>query len=112
MIHASLRMKFASNKLAEARKTLCEMVERTRFSQGCLGCNVYQGLLERNVILFEEWWETQADLERHLRSDPYRHVILVIEMAAEYPEIRFSEITHSSGMETLEKTRRSCRELA
>lgn len=111
-IHASLRMRFAPNKLAEARKALCAMVERTRFSPGCVSCNIYQGLLDRNVLLFEEYWETQEDLERHLRSEQYRQMILVIEMAVEYPEIRFSEIARSTGMETIEKSRRDLRRLA
>ena len=109
MIYASLRMKFAPNKFAEARDILRAMVERTRVSPGCLGCDIYQDLREPRVLLFEEWWETAADLDRHLRSDSYRHVILVMEMALEYPVIRFSEISGSTGLETVEKARSGLR---
>jgi quinol monooxygenase YgiN len=105
MVHASLRMKFASEKLAEASGILCSMVERTRASTGCLGCDIYQDLLEPGVLLFEEWWNTPADLDRHLRSELYQPIILVMEMAFEFPTIRFSEISMTTGIETIKKSR-------
>jgi len=107
MIHASLRMKFAPDKFGAARDILLALVERTRVSPGCLGCEMYQDLRERHVLLLEEWWETQADLDRHLRSDAYGRVILVMEMATEQPLIKFCEISHSTGLETVERARGS-----
>lgn len=105
MIHASLRMKFAPDKFAAARDILLALVERTRVDPGCLGCEMYQDLRERHVLLLDQWWETEADLDRHLRSDAYGRVILVMEMATEQPLIRFSEISHSTGLETVERAR-------
>jgi quinol monooxygenase YgiN len=105
MIHASLRMKFAPDRFAAARDILLALLEWTRVQPGCLGCEMYQDLRERHVLLLEEWWETQADLDRHLRSDAYGRVILVMEMAAEQPLIKFSEIAHSTGLEVVERAR-------
>jgi quinol monooxygenase YgiN len=105
MIHASVRMKFVPGKFAEARDILLGLVEPTQFTHGCLGCDIYQDLRERYVLLFEQWWETQADLDRYLRSDPYQRVLLAMEMAMEHPLIRFSEISRSAGLETIEKAR-------
>jgi quinol monooxygenase YgiN len=105
MIHASIRMKFASDKLAEASEILCAIVERTRVGPGCLGCDIYQDLLDPGVLLLEEWWNTQAELDRRLRSVLYQPVILVMEMALEFPTIRFSEISTMTGIETIKKSR-------
>lgn len=105
MIHASLRMRFASDKLAQAREILCAIVERTRVHPGCIGCDVYQDLLDPVVLMFEEWWASRDDLNKHLRSEAYRRVILVMELAAEYPFVRFSEITKTTGMETIRNSR-------
>lgn len=99
-------MKFTSEKLPEAGEILCSLVERIRVSQGCMGSDVYQHLLEPDVLLFEEWWDNHADFERHLRSGLYQRVILVIEMAKEYPVVKFSEIAQTTGLETVEKSRR------
>jgi len=68
---------------------------------------MYQDLRERHVLLLEEWWKTQADLDRHLRSDAYGRVILVMEMATEHPLIKFCEISQSTGLETVERARGS-----
>jgi quinol monooxygenase YgiN len=107
MIHASVRLRFVPGKFAEARDILLALVEPTQFTPGCLGCDIYKCLRERYVLLFEQWWETQADLDRYLRSGPYRRVILAMEMAMEQPLIRFSEISHSTGLETIERARRA-----
>ena len=48
---------------------------------------------------------SESDLYRHLRSSKFYTVLLVVEMAVEPPEIRFDVIAHSTGLETIEKTR-------
>ena len=53
--------------------------------------------------MLEELWISQADVQRHLRSDKYRKILLVAEMAAEPPEIRFDTIDQSAGMERIEQ---------
>ncbi len=55
-------MKFRPEKLPEAREIPCSMVERIRVSQGGLGCDAYQHLLEPGVLLFEQWWITMPTL--------------------------------------------------
>lgn len=59
------------------------------------------------MIMLEEFWRTEEDLESHPQSEDYRKVLLVVEMANEPPESRFDAISHSTGFETLEKARRS-----
>jgi quinol monooxygenase YgiN len=98
-------MKFTPEKLPEAIEILRSIVERIRVSEGCLGCDVYLHLLEPGVVLFEQWWNSHADLGRHLRSDLYRRVILVIEMAMEYPSVKFSEIAKTTGLEMVKQSR-------
>jgi quinol monooxygenase YgiN len=105
MIHASVRMQFVPGKFSEARDILLALVESTHFTPGCLGCDLYQGIPELHTLLFEQWWETQADLDRYLRSDLYQRVILAMEMAMENPLIRFSEISHTAGLEAIERAR-------
>jgi quinol monooxygenase YgiN len=39
--------------------------------------------------MIDELWMSDEDVQRHLRSERYRKVLLVVEMAAEPPEIRF-----------------------
>jgi quinol monooxygenase YgiN len=110
MIHASIRMKFAAKEFAEAREILGPLVEQTRVNTGCLECHIYQDMQEDRVLVFEQLWEGEADLNQHLRSDLYHQVILVMELAEEFPVVRFSDISRTTGMETIERSRRVAKE--
>lgn len=84
---------------------LASVAERTRVRAGCLGIRIYKDTQDVHVIMVEELWKDRENLERHLRSDEYRRVLLVVEMALEKPEIRFDEVAQSSGLETIERAR-------
>jgi quinol monooxygenase YgiN len=105
MIHATIRMKMPGQKAKEAMEILRSVAERTRVEPGCISCRIYRDDQEEHAILIEEFWRSQEELERHLRSAEYRNVLLVVEMAHEKPEISFCEFSGSTGVETIEKAR-------
>ena len=107
MILANIRMKISSRKRDEALRILRSTAEESRILPGCLSCRVYKDLQEDNVIMFEELWRSEEELEQHLRSDEYRKVLLIMEMALKHPEVRFNHVSSSSGIETIEKARTS-----
>jgi quinol monooxygenase YgiN len=59
--------------------------------------------------MFEEMWRNEEDLAKHLRSEKYHDVLLVMEMALKNPEVRFNTVSTSTGIETIEKARSSIR---
>jgi len=105
MVLATIRVTIPAKKFGEALRILRSMTEQCRVQPGCVSCRVYRNGQEDNVLLFEQLWSNEADLERHLRSDEYRRVLLVLEMANKQPEIRFDTILSSAGIETIEKAR-------
>ena len=105
MIQATLTMGFDPQRIDEALQILCSMIERIRAESGCISCSVHQDTENENLVVFEEKWRSDGDLQRHLRSEGYQRVLLVMEMAERSPDIRFYTITHSSGVETIEKAR-------
>ena len=105
MIHATIRITLPSKKVKEALEILGSEAERTRVQPGCLSSRVYHDIQDRNVIMVEEMWRSEEELERHLRSDEYHKVLLVMEMALKQPEIRFDTISSSTGIENIEKAR-------
>jgi len=96
-------------KVREAVDILGSVAERTRIQPGCISCRIYHDEQEENVVMMDEVWRTQEEHERHLRSAEYRKVLLVVEMAKEKPEIKFSEFSESTGVETIEKARSQMR---
>jgi quinol monooxygenase YgiN len=105
MIQSTLKMEFAPNKASEALMILQSIIERVRAEPGCMGCTVYQDAGDKHLIVYEEEWRDDACLQQHLRSDGYREVLLVMEMARRHPEVRFDTISASRGVETIEEAR-------
>ena len=105
MIIATIRMMIPPQKRDEALRILESLAELCRDDPGCLSCNIYRDLHDGRVLVLEEVWKTGEDLDLHLRSEEYRNLLLVLEMALEQPEIRFDTISDSTGIETIEKAR-------
>jgi len=105
MVLATLRMAIPVQKRGEALKILKSMVARNQAQPDCVFCRICEDVLEDNVLQFEEMWRSEEELERHLRSEKYLDVLLVMEMAVKHPEVRFNTVSTSTGMETIEKAR-------
>ena len=106
MVRSTVRMVIPHKNQKDALEILGSMTEQTQFEPGCISCRLYQDIREKLAIMIEEIWTSEKDLQRHLRSDKYRQILLVVEMASEPPEIRFDTIAHSSGVETIETARK------
>jgi quinol monooxygenase YgiN len=105
MIKATMRIAIPRQKCDEALKILRSVDELCRDDPGCLSCHIYEDLQQKNVLMLEEVWRAKEDLDLHLRSDEYRNLLLVLEMALKQPEIRFDTILSSTGIETIEEAR-------
>ena len=106
MIQAMVKMDFGSEKVAEAVSILRSIVERIKVAKGCISCSVYQEAGNPCIVVFEEKWNCDADLQCHLRSEDYQKVLMVMEMAETRPEIRFETVTGLGGLEIIEEARR------
>jgi quinol monooxygenase YgiN len=105
MVRSTIRMLIPLKNQSEALEILGSMSEQIQFEPGCISSRLYRSVDDEGTIMLEEIWTSEKDLQRHLRSEKYRKILLVVEMAAEPPEIRFDTITHSSGVETIEQAR-------
>jgi quinol monooxygenase YgiN len=109
MVRSTIRMLIPLEKQGEALEILGSTIEQTQFEPGCVSSRLYRGLEDECAILLEELWLNDEDVQHHLRSEKYRKILLVVEMAAEPPEIRFDTIAHSRGVETIEQARAQTR---
>jgi len=105
MVRTTIRMLIPLEKQSEALEILGSTIEQTQFEPGCVSCRIYRGVEDVRAVMLEELWMNDEDVQHHLRSDKYRKILLVIEMASEPPEIRFDTIAQTSGVETIEQAR-------
>jgi quinol monooxygenase YgiN len=107
MIVAAIRIVAGPDNIEEILEVLASVIGPTRGRPGCIDCRVYQDLEDNNTIVYEERWQNQVRLYRHLRSRLYTHVLAVIDMSAVPPEIQFNTIAESMGMELIKKARKN-----
>jgi len=105
MVRSTIRMLIPFEKQREALEILESLIEEIQFEQGCVSCQLYRSVGDVRAIMLDELWLSEAELQHHLRSERYRKILLVVEMAAEPPEIRFDQIVQTSGVETIEQAR-------
>lgn len=104
-VRSTIRMLIPLNKQSEALDILGSVSAQVQFEPSCISSRLYRSVDEVRAIMVEELWENDEDILRHLKSEAYRRVLLVIEMAEEPPEIRFDTLARSSGVEAIEKAR-------
>ena len=107
MIQASLRIVAPAEKRAEIVRAFRLLLEPTEVKHGCLGCRFYQDVLDKNALTYVEEWQTQGDLEHHLRSEQYRKLLALIDLSTVPPALRFHTISETSGLEYLASVRTS-----
>jgi quinol monooxygenase YgiN len=105
VVQATVRMVMNSGELDRTLRMFQSIAERTRVESGCATCSVYRDIEDKRVIVFEELWRSEEELRRHLASEEYRNVLILMEMSSEPPMVRFDTITQSTGMETIESAR-------
>jgi quinol monooxygenase YgiN len=104
-VHATIRVLISPKQRKEALMILGSIIEQTKIEEGCISCRLYQDVHQEGALMLQQLWSNEMDLHRHLRSDKFHTVLLVIEMATEPPEIRFESVAQSAGMEVIEKAR-------
>ncbi len=106
MIIAIIRMTAPPEKGDDFWHTLRLLTAPIGVEPGCLSCAVYRDPESENEFVIIQEWATPADLERHLRTDHFRQVLMILELSSEPPDVRFHTIVHTAGMEVIENARR------
>jgi quinol monooxygenase YgiN len=105
MVISTLRMSVPPDKRDEVLRTLRMVMGPTRAHLSCISCCLYQDVEDENLVSFVQEWESQEALEANIRTDDYRKILAVMELADAQPEIKFITASHTAGMELIEDLR-------
>jgi quinol monooxygenase YgiN len=86
-------------------KALRLLTGPTAVLPGCLSCNVFRGDQDSNELLVEIDWESKEDLIRHIRSDTYKQLLLLMELSPKPPVIEFFKVIEIRGLDLVEAAR-------
>ena len=105
MIIATINIKVIQEKRAELLQTLRSMTKQILKEKGCNSCDFYQDVENENAFILTEEWETQEDVDNHIKSDMFCALLGTKNLLSESPEIKFKVVSYAAGMEAVEKVR-------
>ena len=105
MVISTLRIITAAKSRVQVVRTLIGQLGPLRVQPGCLRCDLYQDIENREIVTLVEEWESQAELDLRLRSEEYRAVLETIELAQEQPILHFDTVTRRGGLEIVASAR-------
>ena len=83
MIQASFRLVAPEGKRQEFRDVLLHVKGPTEALPECRACWICQDIEDDHVFTYFVQWDTQEELESHLRSERFRRLLPYIEMSVE-----------------------------
>jgi quinol monooxygenase YgiN len=105
MVIALLAMHAGGTRLDGALDVLRSVVEPTLAQPGCRTCALWLDAAHGGSVLLEQRWEAREDVERYMRSELFRRVVVALELADRPPEIAFFEVATQAGMEWAQSVR-------
>jgi quinol monooxygenase YgiN len=81
------------------------LVGSMQIQPGCLGCRLLKSAAAEKRLYVLARWETQKDLIRHLQSEIYKKLILLMELSAAPPVLEFYSVLEISGLDMVEAAR-------
>jgi quinol monooxygenase YgiN len=89
----------------ELGKALATLVGPIQVQPGCLSCRLSQSLPQQDSLQIETRWESQEDLIRHLQSDGYKRLLLLMELSTAPPVLEFLSVLEVRGLDLVETAR-------
>lgn len=100
---ATIRMKARPEKRKELLQTVLALAGQTREEKGCECWNFYQDVEDENAFVLTQEWESQEDLDEHLRSDAFDVLLGGVNLLCDPPEIGVSLFSSTGGTEPSEQ---------
>lgn len=101
MIQAFLRIVVPEHKREETLDVMLCLKGPTEVARGCRGCWILQDAEDNRALTYLVQWDSQKELEEHLRSERFRRLLPYIDMSMETPAIMFSTVDQVRGIEFL-----------
>jgi quinol monooxygenase YgiN len=75
----------------------------TRLEPGCRGCSAWVD--PDSTVRYLEEWETEADMQRRVRSPRFISLLSVIESTREQPQVQFDFVATTRGIDYVAEIR-------
>jgi quinol monooxygenase YgiN len=105
MVIEQLNISVRRGRKADLGRALASLIGPIRIEAGCLGCRLFQDWHDPNELIVEASWATTEDLIRHLQSDTYKRLLLLMELGQIPPILQFYTVEQVGGLELVQQAR-------
>jgi quinol monooxygenase YgiN len=105
LIIESLRIVVRSGKREELRRALAAWIGPTQVQSGCMNCRILQEDNPPHSFYYEAQWKSPDDLMRHLRSEHYKRLLVLMDLGEEPPVVEFHTVTETRGLDLIQHAR-------
>ena len=105
MIIESLRIVVHPAKVEEVRRALAAWIGPTQVESGCTNPRILQEAGQPHSFCYEAQWENEDDLMRHLRSEHYKRLLVLMDLGDEAPVVEFHTVNETKGLDLIQHAR-------
>lgn len=105
MIGVKITLNVIAEKHKEVLQTLRSLIKRVEKETGCKNYAIFCDIDDKNSICILEEWETQKDLNQHIKTLRFGVLLGTKPLLRESPEIQIYTITRIQGMALVESLR-------
>jgi quinol monooxygenase YgiN len=107
MVLVSLKISIPPKKQGIATQCVRSILGWTCAQPGCISMAFYQDTNDPDTMMLLEEWQDWGSLENHIRSEPFKGILALMEISSQQPEIKLSMISETAGLEAIEAIRSS-----
>lgn len=108
MIIELLSITSPDRKGQELSRALVSLVGPIQVQAGCLSCHLGQMWSAPDTLQIEARWDSEENLIRHLRSQIFKQLLLLMELSAAPPVLEFFTVIEFRGLDLVEAARFLC----
>jgi quinol monooxygenase YgiN len=105
VVLSTLRLVQSPKQRSQALEILHSVLGPIEAQPGCLSCQIYSEEGPEHATLLCGYWETEAALEEHIRSDLYLRVLASCELSIQPPQFCFHYVSKTQGMDLVQQLR-------
>lgn len=105
MVVGTLRIPVSPDRRAEVLEVLWSIQGPVLAQPGCSAFRIFEEQRPEEAIVLVERWDSEAELEAHIRSESYRRILGAMELSGGPPEMSFEHVSASAGIEFVERLR-------
>jgi quinol monooxygenase YgiN len=103
MLRFELHMEFAPHQCDQSAAVLRSLVGPVRSEPGCHATRFLRSDGEPTKMTWVEEWRTEDDFERRLRSQTFRRLLAVIELAVNKPVVEIDRVAWRRQFDLVEE---------